>query len=351
MAGLRKKLADLENKMSVPDFWASAERAKGTIAELKKAKGIVSPFDRLLREVEDEKLLLGMALEEKDEKTIREVEAKADSLAGDVDRFELVTLFRKPEDVLNAYLTVHPGAGGTEACDWAAMLLRMYTRWAERRGFEHEIIDAQPGEEAGVKSATLHVQGEYAFGYLKAEVGVHRLVRISPFDAAKRRQTSFASVDVTPEFDEEPDIEIPESEVRRETYRSGGAGGQYVNKTESAVRLTHVPTGIVVAVQNERSQHKNNALAWKLLKAKLLLRRMEEKEREAAKAYGAKMDVAFGSQIRSYVLQPYQLVKDHRTGEHTSQTGDVLDGDIDALIEAKLRGREIDRKQEAEDLP
>lgn len=349
MAGQKQKLSDYEAKMSAPDFWANPEKAKGTIGELKTVKGIVSPHETLSREVEDAMLLLDMALEEKDEATLREVEAKSASLKVDLDRFELRTLFRRPEDLLNAYLTVHPGAGGTEACDWAAILLRMYTRWSERMGFKNEIIDVIPGDEAGVKSATLHVLGEYAFGYLKAEAGVHRLVRISPFDAAKRRQTSFASVDVTPEFEEDPDIVIPVSEVRRDTYRSGGAGGQYVNKTESAVRLTHIPTGIVVAVQNERSQGKNNALAWKLLKAKLYQRRLDEKEREAQKVYGAKMDVAFGSQIRSYVLQPYQLVKDHRTGYHTSQTGDILDGDIDGFIEAKLRGKTIEKAGAAEE--
>jgi len=337
--------------MSAPDFWTNAEKAKGTIAELKTVKGIVSPHETLTKDVEEAAILLEMAIEEKDEATLREVEAKAAAMRHDLGRYELRTLFRKPEDLLNAYLTVHPGAGGTEACDWAAMLLRMYTRWSERQGFKNEIIDVLPADEAGVKSATLHVIGEYAFGFLKAEAGVHRLVRISPFDAAKRRQTSFAGVDVTPEFEEEPDIVIPESEVRRDTYRSGGAGGQYVNKTESAVRLTHIPTGIVVAVQNERSQGKNNALAWKLLKAKLYQKRLAEKEAEAQKAYGAKMDVAFGSQIRSYVLQPYQMVKDHRTGEHTSQTDDVLDGEIDALIEAKLRGKTIDRKSAEEDMP
>jgi peptide chain release factor 2 len=337
--------------MSAPDFWTNAEKAKGTITELKTVKGIVAPFDTLTRDVEESALLLDMALDAKDEATIREVEAKTQSLRTDLDRYELRTMFKRPEDLLNAYLTLHPGAGGTEACDWAAILLRLYMRWAERQGFSHEIIDVLPADEAGVKSATLHVKGEYAFGYLKAEAGVHRLVRISPFDAAKRRQTSFASVDVTPEFEEEPDIVIPISEVRRDTYRSGGAGGQYVNKTESAVRLTHIPTGIVVAVQNERSQGKNNALAWKLLKAKLYKRRLDEKEREAQKVYGAKMEVAFGSQIRSYVLQPYQLVKDHRTGFHTSQTDDVLDGDIDGFIEAKLRGKTIDKKAAEEDLP
>ncbi len=237
----------------------------------------------------------------------------------------------------NAYLTIHSGAGGTEACDWCAMLKRMYERWAERHGFKCKIQDSLDGEEAGFKSVTLHIAGEYAYGYLKSEIGVHRLVRISPFDANQRRQTSFASIDVTPEIDDDIDITIEEKDLRIDTYRSSGAGGQHVNKTESAIRITHIPTGVVVSCQNERSQFKNKAEAMKMLKAKLYQLEMNERLSKQNTAYANKQKIEWGSQIRSYVLHPYNMVKDLRTDVETSNTGAVLDGEIDMFIEAYLR--------------
>jgi peptide chain release factor 2 len=242
-------------------------------------------------------------------------------------------------DARNGLLAINAGAGGIEACDWASMLLRMYTRWAERSGYATELLDIQPNDEGGIKSANLAVRGEHAYGYLRSEIGVHRLVRISPFDAQKRRHTSFASVDVVPEFDEDGAIEILEKDLRVETYRSGGAGGQHVNKTESAVRLTHLPTGVVAACQNERSQHRNRAMALKMLRAKLYRIQEMERDAELRKLYGEKGEIAFGSQIRNYVLQPYQLVKDVRTGHETGNVQAVLDGDLDAFIFAFLRAR------------
>ena len=243
------------------------------------------------------------------------------------------------DDTRNAILTIHPGAGGTESQDWAEMLLRLYLRWCERRGFAKEIVEYQAGEEAGLKSATVTVAGDHAFGYLKAESGVHRLVRISPFDQAKRRHTSFASVFVVPEVDDSIEIEIDENELRIDTYRSSGAGGQHVNVTDSAVRITHLPTGIVVTCQNERSQHKNRATAMKILRARLYQRARREQEEKQAELHGSKKDIAWGSQIRSYVLHPYRMIKDHRTGVEVGNVDRVLDGDIDEFIEAELLRR------------
>ncbi len=252
---------------------------------------------------------------------------------------ELLMMLSGEDDERNAILTVHPGAGGTESQDWAEILLRMYLRWCERRGFEKEIVEYQAGEEAGVKSATVTVSGDYAYGYLNAESGVHRLVRISPFDAARRRHTSFASVFVLPEVDESIEIEIDEKDLRIDTYRSSGAGGQHVNVTDSAVRITHLPTGIVVTCQNERSQHKNRATAMKILRARLYEHARREREEKMAAIEGAKKEIAWGSQIRSYVLHPYRMVKDHRTGVEIGDVDRVLDGDLDNLIEAELLRR------------
>ena len=255
-----------------------------------------------------------------------------------MDQLEIFSFFSGTCDRKHFYLSVHAGAGGTESCDWASMLLRMYRRYFERRGWKDEVLDLQPGEEAGVKSATLKVDGEFSFGYMKAEKGVHRLVRISPFDSNARRHTSFVSIDVFPEIDEDIDVEIDESELRVDTYRSSGAGGQHVNTTDSAVRITHLPTGIVVSCQNERSQHKNRATAMNMLKAKIYQMRLEQKKDEADAIRGEKVENGWGSQIRSYVLQPYQMVKDLRTGIETSDTAGVLDGDIHDFIEAFIRG-------------
>ena len=253
--------------------------------------------------------------------------------------FELDLLLAGPFDRGNAFITIHSGAGGTEACDWADMLLRMYTRWCERKGYKVETIDYQAGEEVGVRSVTLEVMGENAFGFLQCERGVHRLVRISPFDAAKKRHTSFASIDVTPDSEADIDIVVRDEDLRRDTYRSGGKGGQNVNKVETAVRLTHIPSGVVVACQAERSQLKNENKAMAMLKAKLYQIEEDKRTAEISRQYGEKTDIGFGSQIRSYVFQPYQMVKDLRTGEKTSGIQDVMDGDLDPFIEAKLRGK------------
>ena len=259
-----------------------------------------------------------------------------EDLAKEVDAGEIKKMLGGEHDRKNAIVTIHPGAGGTESQDWAEMLLRMYLRWAERRGFRRDIIEVQPGEEAGIKSATFTVTGEYAYGLLVAEAGIHRLVRISPFDQAARRHTSFASVYVWPELPEDVDIEIDEKDLRVDTYRSSGAGGQHINVTDSAVRLTHLPTGIVVSCQNERSQHKNRAQAMKVLKARLFDLRMKEQQAKLDQLGGEKRDIAFGSQIRSYVLHPYQMVKDHRTKEQVGDVNRVLDGDLDGFIKSYL---------------
>jgi peptide chain release factor 2 len=268
-----------------------------------------------------------------------EARVKLDEIEAALDRMELQRKLGGVHDAGNAIVTLHPGAGGTEAQDWAEMLLRMYLRWAERHGFKTELVDLQPGEGAGIKSATFTVEGPYAYGYLKAEAGIHRLVRISPFDANARRHTSFASAFVYPEIDEEVEVEIDEADLRIDTYRSSGAGGQHVNKTDSAVRLTHLPTGIVVACQNERSQHKNKSMAMKILRARLYELEKEKQREKMAEFSKTKKDIAWGSQIRSYVLHPYRLVKDHRTGIEVGNADGVLDGDLDQFIEAYLQAQ------------
>jgi len=262
-----------------------------------------------------------------------------DGLGKELDRYELRLMLSGPDDDKNALVNIHPGAGGTESQDWAEMLLRMYLRYAEQESFDVEMLDRQEGDEAGLKSATFAVRGAYAFGYLKSEAGVHRLVRISPFDAQSRRHTSFASVDVYPEVDDDVEIEIEDKDLRIDTYRSSGAGGQHVNKTESAVRITHMPSGIVVACQNERSQIKNRATAMKLLRARLYDQEMRKRDQERAEREGEKMEAAWGSQIRSYVLHPYRMIKDHRTGFEMGDADRVLDGDLDPFIEAWLRSQ------------
>ncbi len=278
-----------------------------------------------------------MAQEEHDEATLLEVRQDLSRLEKKIRKAELQRLLGGKHDISNAIVTIHPGAGGTEAQDWADMLLRMYLRWCERHGFKVQMLDLLPGEEAGIKSATFLVQGEFAYGHLKSEAGVHRLVRISPFDASGRRHTSFASVFVVPELDESIEIDVDEKDLRIDTYRASGAGGQHVNKTSSAVRITHIPTGIVVQCQNERSQHKNKAIALKILKGRLYQLEKAKREEEKQKLHDQKKEIGFGSQIRSYVLHPYQMVKDHRTGIETGNVNDVLDGNIDKFIEAYLQ--------------
>jgi peptide chain release factor 2 len=304
--------------------------------EITAAKRITQPWRKAYREAADLLELCRMAIDENDAAIMRECVTQADALEREVVRIEFARKMSGDDDASAAILAIHSGAGGTESCDWAEMLFRMYTRWIERKGFDHTVIDYQPGDSAGIKSASIEVRGEYAFGYLKAESGVHRLVRISPFDANARRHTSFASVYAYPISEEADDYELDEKEIRIDTYRASGAGGQHVNKTDSAVRMTHIPTNIVVACQNERSQIKNRSFAMRLLKARVRqhYKELEEKERESK--LQEKKKIEWGSQIRSYVLHPYNMVKDHRTNAETSNTGAVLDGDIDMFMEAFL---------------
>jgi len=322
--------------MSAPGFWDDPDRAAEVVAQLKHVKSVVEPLEAARSELADLTVLHELALEEKSEDTLSEIGASLEAIESSLARLEIQELLSDEDDELNAYVSIQAGAGGTESCDWANMLLRMYLRWLERQEFKFDIISLQEAEEAGIKSAMIHVRGPFAFGYLKSEMGVHRLVRISPFDAQKRRHTSFVSVDVVPELEEDDEIEVADGEIRVDTYRSSGAGGQHVNVTDSAVRITHLPSGIVVQCQNERSQHKNRAMAMKILKARLKQLRREEREKESQQKYDSKGEIAFGSQIRSYVLQPYQVVKDHRTELDIGNVDAVLDGDIDPFIEAYL---------------
>ncbi len=331
------ELAGLEQKMAAPDFWNDKEAAQSTVAALSACRNLVEPYRKLIAEIADFDASVELAAEDAD--FLKESEIAYRRLLKSLDRMEIMSFLSGKFDRNNLYFSIHAGAGGTESCDWANMLLRMYRRYFERRGWKDEVIDLQPGEEAGIKSATLQVSGEFSYGYMKGEKGVHRLVRISPFDSNARRHTSFCSVDVFPELDDDIDIEIDETQLRVDTYRSSGAGGQHVNTTDSAIRITHLPTGIVVCCQNERSQHKNRATAMKMLKAKLYEYEDEKRRNEADAIRGEKAENGWGSQIRSYVLQPYQMVKDLRTEVETSNTAGVLDGEIDEFIEAFLKAR------------
>jgi peptide chain release factor 2 len=322
--------------MGSPAFWDDQQEAQKVVREASLLKQRIESWNAVRAELEDAEVLFELAEEDDDDQAWQEVSEALGKLTTGVDKLELASLLNGQYDSASALLSIHPGAGGTESQDWAQMLLRMYTRWAENQGYEVETLDFLPGDEAGIKSVTLHIKGPNAYGYLQAEKGVHRLVRISPFDASGRRHTSFASVDVMPEIDDQGEIEIDPSDLRIDTFRSSGAGGQHVNKTESAIRVTHIPTGIVVSCQSERSQHSNREAAMRVLRAKLLERKMEEQEAKLAEIRGEQREIAWGSQIRSYVFCPYTMVKDHRTEMEIGNVEAVMDGEIDPLIEAYL---------------
>jgi len=333
---LEKELADYESRMSAPDFWNDNIRAKEVIAEANRRREWVDAWRELRQGCDDIQSLLEM-VEEGDQDSLREIAEDLERLNQGLESLEFRHMLRGEDDERSAILTVHPGAGGTESQDWAQMLLRMYTRWMERRGYNYKVIDLQPGEEAGIKSATVEVTGKYAFGYLKAEIGVHRLVRISPFDANKRRHTSFASIFVYPEIEDDIKVEINESDLRIDVYRAGSAGGQNVNKVETAIRIVHLPTGIIVCSQNERSQYQNRVNAMKVLRSRLYQHYRAEEEKKKQALESTKTDIAWGNQIRSYVFHPYSMVKDHRTGEETGDVRAVMDGEIDNFIYAYLK--------------
>ncbi len=325
--------------MAADGFWADQESARGTVGELKRIKVRLDPVMKLEQKLDELDLTVQLVAEDPSAANVADAEALGHSVGEAMAKLEFAVMLDGEYDVRPAFLSVQAGAGGTESCDWAAMLLRMYGRWAERQGYDLEMIDRLDGEEAGVKSATVLVKGDWAYGYLKAEAGVHRLVRLSPFDSQNRRQTSFAGVEVAPDIEDAEAMEIRAEDLRVDTYRSGGAGGQHVNKTDSAIRLTHLPTGLVVACQSERSQHKNRNTAMKMLAAKLIARAEAERDAKLAGLQGEQTEIGWGRQIRSYVLHPYQMVKDHRTSHETGNTTAVLDGDIQEFIETYLRSR------------
>jgi peptide chain release factor 2 len=341
----RAEIAEIEKKAAEPDFWTRQEEVQGVLQRRRRLERDVELDLRLARDADDLVALLDLAAEGED--VVHDLEQEVGRLENDIRQTELRTLLSGEHDESNAIVTIHPGAGGTESQDWAEMLLRMYLRWAERSGYATEILDSQQGEEAGIKSATFLVKGENAYGNLCAEIGVHRLVRISPFDAAARRHTSFASVFVYPEIDDKIEVQIEEKDLRIDTYRSSGAGGQHVNVTDSAVRITHIPTGIVVSCQNERSQIRNRDMARKILRARLYDLELEKKRKQLQAVEDSKLDIAWGSQIRSYVLHPYRMVKDHRTKFETSNTDRVLDGDLDDFIYQYLVYREKSRRRDS----
>ncbi|MBU0753752.1 MAG: peptide chain release factor 2 [Planctomycetes bacterium] len=337
--GNTERLHKIEKAMEEKGFWDDAEHANELIAELKRKKAGIEPVKELDELLEEADVMADLARDDGGQDAIAEANGLVKTLEGRFNKLELELMFDGDYDENNCYFSIQAGAGGTESCDWAQMLLRMYSRWMERRGYEHVVIDLLHEEEAGIKSATILVKGRLAYGYLKSEMGVHRLVRISPFDAQNRRHTSFAAVDVFPEVDTDIDLDIDPQDLKVDTYRAGGAGGQHVNKTDSAVRITHLPSGIVVQCQNERSQHKNRSTAMKMLKAKLFILKQKEQD-EAMKGFlGEKSEIGWGRQIRSYILHPYSLIKDHRTNLEIGNVAAVLDGEIDGFIEEYLKGK------------
>jgi peptide chain release factor 2 len=338
LAGKKTQLQAIEKKMAEVGFWDNPEAAQSAVSRLSTLKSVVDPVEEIDREVKDLAELFELAMES-DEDELVQLEDDLNQLQQRLAQIELAGLLSGPNDMKNCFFSIHAGAGGTESCDWVNMLLRMFTRYFETRKYKYEELAITPGEEAGIRSVTLRVSGPFAFGKLSCETGVHRLVRISPFDSAKRRHTSFAAVDCIPEFDEDIDIKINEDDLKIDFYRASGPGGQNVNKVSSAVRIVHEPTGIVVQCQNERSQHKNRAQAMKMLQAKLYMLEQQKRDAELARLYSDKGEIAWGNQIRSYVLQPYQMVKDHRTDFQTGNVDAVLDGDIEGFIESYLRHR------------
>lgn len=330
--------------MEAPSFWEDSDKSQETMKELKNLKGTVEKYSILKEQYEEIEILLEMGYEENDESLILEIEETLNQFIKGFENLRITTLLSEEYDQCNAILTLHAGAGGTESCDWASMLCRMYQRWADKKGFTVETLDYLDGEEAGLKSVTLQINGENAYGYLKSERGVHRLVRISPFNAAGKRQTSFVSCDVMPDIEEDLDIEIADDDIRIDTYRSSGAGGQHINKTSSAIRITHFPSGVVVQCQNERSQHMNKEKAMQMLKAKLFILKQQENLEKESDIRGEVKEIGWGNQIRSYVMQPYTMVKDHRTSEEVGNALSVLDGNIDPFMNAYLKWISVNKR-------
>lgn len=337
IAKRKVKVETLEKEMLAPDFWQNQEKAQAVTQEKGRHERVIARYQALVDDIDDMMILVELAKEDEASDYTDEIASTLKKNMTTLETFELETMLNGKYDVSNAILSIHPGAGGTESQDWAEMLYRLYVRWAERVGYKVEVLDYLAGDEAGIKSVTILINGDNAYGYLKAEKGVHRMVRISPFDASGRRHTSFSAVEVMPEVESDTEIDLEAKDLKVDTYRASGAGGQHVNKTESAVRITHLPTGIVVQCQGERSQIQNRATAMKMLTSRLVEEKLKEQERELAKLHGNQQEIGWGSQIRSYVFHPYTMVKDHRTGEEKGNVGAVMDGDIDSFITAYLK--------------